>query len=915
MMRVYRAAIHNKDQGAEGVYTIYNLEMERPPDREALAGLFCNPLVEGVTEGMPEGEFVEVMYHNGVIDPQQESIIVACGSLGMEVTAAKVSRRYYGQTRNGVFVNKLVQVAFTEEPILGTLRPRGARKGMELFDLTALSGQELMQLSESRDLHLSLPQMRELAQIQRDERLPQVTDVFLETFAARWSDHCYHTTWRALGLFKLLKDATTRIANQSLVSAFKDNAGGWRFYDGLVAVFKLETHCSPSQKEPFGGQETKLGGVIRDILGYGLGALPVGNIELTVVGEFIHKKFSWLADYVLPAKTIARETIRAISSYGNRMGIPMLLARMLSHPNFGGKTFALGGTVGITTEAAAQKGVPEVGDLFVLVGGRTGNDGLHGATVSSGTMTEHTDTGDSCHVQIGNAFTEQKMVQATVELRDAGCVRAVNDFGAAGIVSAMGELGESVGAWGGVLINLALVPLKCAGLANWQIALSESQERMCYVVIPGKLAEAMAIFDRYQLEATVVGIATGNGRFQMIHDPAATKLSATMALSGEIALDVPYSCFDRCPLPEIEVIEPPETERRTCDADLVNNNDVEEWGLPVVRHFDACNQSRATTQYDSTVQGKMLQGPLYGRNYNILSSLAVLKPVYDKAYGLTVSQSFSPWQFEADPVQAAINMVMDAVVTQVISGVAPEDICLADNFYTPSKDQYAWWYLCKQVRAIADLSVELGTPFITGKDSSSGSSAFDGSKLIINVLPSVCITAMGKIDDVNKLLPCQWQQPGNLLYVVGPQALTLNGSMLSAQSGNTGSWLEGIRVSQAKMYIQKLHELAGSGLVKSAVPINRGGIFLRLFEGIEASGLGVNSVLCAALFPESWGAALVEISEAEARHFVEAYGGLAPFRVGRIIDQADTFEVQDRKLCWNRLYTAWNTTFQREVMA
>jgi len=904
---IKRIIVGPKDKESD-VYTIFNLEMKdnQAFDQKALEGLFYDSLIEKIVTEMPAGKFMEVMYHNGVIDPAQDAILKACAHKGIKVEAAKVSHRYYGLARLKVFVNKKVHMKFISEPALETLKPRGSRQGMKLFDLTAMSDQELVKLSEDRELALSLEEMKQLTEFQKRDKMPAVTDVFLETFGARWSDHCVHKKWQALGLFKILKDATRKIKNSNLVSAFVDNAGGWKFFGRLVAVLKLETHCSPTQMEPYGGQLTKLGGVIRDILYFALGALPIGNLELTVVGEFVRRRYRWLKGRTLTAKTIASETIRAIADYGNPMGIPMLLARMFSHPAFGGKTFALGGTVGITTKVASQKGRGLPGDYVVLVGGRTGNDGIHGATVSSGEITEKTDTGDSCHVQIGNAYTEQKMMPSTMELLKIRCVRAKNDCGAAGIISAAGELGETAN---GILLNIALVLLKCLGLENWQIVISESQERGIDVIKRNKLRTAMAIYKKYDLEATVIGVITGNGRFQIVYDENLKKFDAATPLSGEICLDVPYAYFDELPMPKIEVVVPPPKTDKAVYPEI-NLSNVALMANKVVKHFDVCNQAWATTQYDSTVQGKTYQGPLYGVNYDIPSSLAVLLPVYGRQWGLTLSQSFSPWQFEVDPVQAAENAMLDALITQVIAGVKLTDICLADNFYTPSKDKYAYWYLSEQVKVLSKLSVEMRTPFITGKDSSSGSSTFN--QQVINVLISVCITAMGKIRDARKLRLHQWQTPGNLIYAIGPQAKNLDGSILSSALDITGTSLDNIRELKTSEYMETVSRLCRSEAVVSAVPINRGGIILRLFEGVEASGYGFEAELCKELFPESFGTALIEVKQKDATSVERWYSSLEPMLVGQIVSEKG-LTIQGKELNWERLHKGWDTTFERMV--
>jgi phosphoribosylformylglycinamidine synthase len=914
-MAIYRIVIgpKRKDGQPSDIFKIYNLEIDgEAPDLGTLHDIFCNGVTEEVIKKMPDGAFLEVMYKNAVIDPEQTAIIRACASKGVAVEAAKVGYRYYGACQNGVYVNKLVRVSFRAEPVFTTLKPRGSRQPMEYFDLRVMSDDDLKDLSIKRELHLSLAQMKRIAAIQTELNLESVTDVLLETFAARWSDHCFHTTWKALGLFKILKEATAKIGNPNLLSAFVDNAGVWDFYDGLAILFKLETHNSPTKSEAYGGQLTKLGGVLRDIIENGLGAKPIGNIELTVVGEIERKRYPELEGNTWSESLIARETVRAIADYGNPMGVPMTLARSKSHPDFSGKPFALGGSIGITTRAAAKKGEPRGGDLVVLVGGRTGNDGLHGATVSSGGITDKTDTGDSTHVQIGHPYTEQKMMRAGLEIRDKGCASARNDFGAAGLISAVGELGENTGGIGGVLINLALVLLKCAGLANWQIALSESQERFAHAIKPEKLAEAMEIYASYELEATVIGIFTENGRLQIIYDPAVKEFHQGMELSGEIALDVPYSCFDDCPLPEIEVVEPPVKTEHPVFPDITSDN-LDAMGEALVGQYDVCDQSSATRRYDSTVQGITYQGPLYGWNYNIPSSLAVLRPVYGRPYGLTVSLSFSSWQFEVDPVGAAVNAMMDALATQVIAGVRLHDICLADNFYTASKDPYALYYLREQVKAIAGLSIQTGTPFITGKDSSSGSGTFAGRT--VNVPASVAITAMGKVPDVRKLTLHAWQRPGNLLVAIKPYASRLDGSILSAALGITGTRLEHFPVDEAASYLHSLESLAQSGIVQSAVPINCGGIFLRLFEGMEASGYSAFVNSKPSLFAESFGGVLIEINYQDLPRLMSDFHDLQPTVIG-FLDEIATgkvFSVLRHRLNWTALRMSWLTSFERKV--
>lgn len=908
-MSVFRVIVAPRKKSPD-IYKIYNLEIEdEKPDLSVLNSVFANPVTIQIVSRMPRKPFKEVMYNNAVIDPEQQTIIDLCAHKGIKVEAAKVSYRYYGKKIKDLYVNKLVHVAFTEEPKLTTLKPRGVRRPMQYYDIAAMSDEELINLSNSLELHLSLEKMKKLAEFQKRLGLDKVTDVFLETFASSWSEHCFHDLWKSLGLFKILKEATEKIGNPNLLSAFVDNAGVWNFYDGLAILFKLETHCSPTKSEPYGGQLTKIGGVIRDIIENGLGAKPIGNLELTVIGELVRKLYPKLVGKTWPENLIGRETIRAIADYGNPMGIPMMLAKMMSHHEFSGKPFALGGTFGITIKEAAKKGTPHCGDLAVLVGGRTGNDGIHGATISSSGITEFTDTGDSTHVQIGLPYIEQKMMRAGIELRDAGCCSCRNDFGAAGIVSAFGESGKLTDGVGGILINLALVPLKCVGLSNWQIALSESQERFAHAVKPEKLTKAMTIYKKYGLEATVIGIFTNNGRFQMIYDPECTEFHLNRPLPGEVCLDIPYDFLDECPLTKIDVVEP----KPKCDDvsyPKINLENVMEMGLKVVGHFDVCDQSLATTQYDSTVQGICFQGPLYGNNHNVASHLAVERPVYGKPYGMTVSFSFSPWQFEVDPVKAAENAMMDTLVTQVIAGVKPKDIGLADNFYTDGEDPVSRWYLKEQVKAIVNLSIKTGTPFMVGKDSSAGRGIFGGT--VVSVPPSACITGMGKFPDVYQLILHQWKKAGNVLVAFGPRATRLDGSILSSSLGITGVKLDNLIPTDPAHYLDCLYELSRSGMILSAVPINRGGMFLRLFEGVEASGFGVNTNLCEELFVENFGGVLVEVRKGAISDLFRTFSETNPVLVGTIMPKKGII-VQGKSLNLLALHDIWSKRFKKAL--
>ncbi|MDD5031828.1 MAG: AIR synthase-related protein [Patescibacteria group bacterium] len=917
MNQIIRVAVAPKQprKGEAGVFIIYNFELP-PSEVEKLSLLYPvlhDDEVEMIVNELPDGDFHEVMYKPAIIDPQSKTIGAACKKLGINVEALKVSIRYYGNAFEGITVNPNVEICFTEEPRLETLKPVGERVPMETYNLMDMSDDQLALLSQELNLSLSLAQMQKIRNDQAAQNLPFVTDLMLDVYAILWCDHCSHTWWQALGqLLKKLRQTTAEINNPNVLSAFTDNAGVWDFYDEYVLVFGGETHNSPSRKFTFGGQITKTVGHDRDIYMTGLGAKPIAHLEMTTVGEFVRRVYPVLERHVFSEAQVARETVAAVAKAGNTTGISMNLARMYSHPAFGVKPFAFGGTLGITTKEVALKGLPQPGDEAWIVGNKSGNDGYHGGTVASGALSGVTESAAADHVQLGDPFTQQKMMQATFMIRDSGCARARNDFGAGGFISAFGEMGQpktlpwGISYAGGLLLNFALPPLKCAGLPDKVLAIGESQERFAFVIIPEKVPEFVAICELMELECTRIGVFTGNGRLQIIRDETVREFTKDTPLSGEILLDLPYDVFENCPLPEVKVIEPPPKAEAKFPAITMTN--VEDMAAIVVGHFDNCKQARAQRQYDSGVQGIRVQGPLYGRNYNVGSHLGVSRPVYRKPYAATTSMCFAPWLYEVDPVAGVFNCFMDAYMTQVAAGVNPGDICLVENFYSPNRDPYAPWYVIKQVEILCQIQKSTG-PIINGKDSNYGSAEYEGQ--VINIPPSVNLMALGKFPDYHQLILHQWHYPDNLLYSLGKRAISLAGSTLASALEIAGGKVDTIPMDEVKHYVQKLHAAASNGFYHSAVPVNRGGLILRLFEGVEASGLGVETDLCAELFPESFGTVLVEVKPEHAVQLENIFGEDA-LCVGRIVD-GKGIAINGQRLCWERLFQGWNTRFAKEV--
>lgn len=807
--------------------------LEGEVDVAALSPLVANPLYQTAAErsmlDAGRGPIVEIAYRPAVTDPETPSILAGARALGQTgLEFARLSRRYQfagiseteARAAAARFLyNPVVERVREPGEVWATLRPSGRPDPVRSNPLAGLNDDELEALSRDRSWYAPRAQMK-VIQAHEVERGRAHTDAEIEILAQSWSDHCYHTTWKSLGLLKLLSQATAAINHPLVVSAFKDNAGGMEFYEDWVVTIKGETHNFPTAIAPFGGISTKHGGVIRDTLGFGKGAYPIGGT--TIMGTMDPR----LADEELPAgalhpRLIVSESIRGTSYYVNPMGIPMMHPLYRVHPGYA-KCFALGHSIGLIPNRDAVKETPQPGDLALLIGGESGRDGIHGATASSASMTGETLAKESAAVQIGHPITERKFTTAIPVLRDAGLIRSITDLGAGGISSAAGELGAETG----VDLDLDRVPLKDRSLSAWEILLSESQERMLIVVAPDNLGEAEATLDRYEVGHAVIGRFTGGRRFEA-------------SWQGQKVVDLEMSfLWGACPIEPTPVAKP---ERPLQPLDLPEPRTPEDWSRAargVLGHYHCADQSPAGTRFDSTVQGRTVIGPYGGRNRRMPTNIAVSAPLRGKPYGLVTTVAFNPFYGDVDPAAMARMMVIEAVTKAVVAGVDYREMVLCDNFYTPRIRPEIAWDLREMVESIAEFSAGIGVPFISGKDSSSGT--FESAGRRIDVPPTLAVAAMGRVPDVGRVVTKEFKQAGNRLLLLGrSDGGAFGGSVYADLHGQRGDRLfdgydaPGIR--QVWDLLLRWHE---AGRYVSGAAIAEGGLLARVFEAALGSGLG-----------------------------------------------------------------------------
>lgn len=891
------------------------------PVDERLLQLLVNPVYETWSSESrldpAAGPIVEVSYKRAVIDPESNSILEGAKAVSFAgLVWARLSYRYQllGVTSEEAdriaeeeLMNPIVQEMVAKE--WEKLLPGGKSDPVRWIDLSGCSDEELVRISEENSWFAPLEQMKVLQAYQEELGRP-FSDAEIEIVVQSWSDHCYHTTWKALGLMKELKRATKTIDHPLMVSVFTDNAGGMEFYDGWVVTIKGETHNYPSSISPYGGVATKHGGVIRDTIGFGKGAYPIGGS--TVMGTLDPRTpADELPSGALAPRFILKEAIRATADYCNPMGIPLMYAAYRQHPGYP-KCLALGHSLGLVPREYAHKDKVQPGDLVVVLGGRTGRDGLHGATSSSATMSGEDSEKESAAVQIGDPLIEAKFMQAIPQLRDADCIRAITDLGAGGISCGAGEMGAETG----VMLDLDKVPVKYPGLTAWEILLSESQERMLLAIPRDKLAQAEKILEQYDVEMGVIGEFTATKRFQ-----------ATW--QGELVVDIGMDfLWGRCPIVPMNIAEP-QPKALVAEVDAPRNlRELAPALKAVLAHYHCCDQSAAIFQFDTTAQGRTVQGPLGGITGKMPTDAFVAAPLWGKPYGVVSTLAYNPFYGDVDPVGLARLMMIEAISKAVVVGADPDAIALCDNFYTPRCDAEVGWNLKGMVSAIAALSVKLGTPFISGKDSSSGTFVSKDGQ-VIDVPYTFAVATLGRMPDVGKLVTKEFKRPGSQILLVGyldPDKL--GGSVYLDCYGCRGNELADLtdgRILELKQLWRKLYGLYQSeqNPILAAGTIGEGGLFVKLFEMCYGAGLGAELDLGALpegrldgkLFSEAVGAILVELPlEVDP---ASVFGSFPWQVIGRTLEQPVIrlqSGAEELALPMAELVSVWESTFKEMIL-
>jgi phosphoribosylformylglycinamidine synthase len=854
-----------------------------------------------------------VLLKPGVMDPTAQSVLQATADLEVPVSQVRTFRRYYGSKelpsldRDTLFRKVLANDAI-EQVIAGPLHADHLNLGkpyqfkLMTVPIRDLDDAALLKLSKDNTLALTLEEMRTIQEYFRKQGR-DATDIELESIAQTWSEHCSHKTLKGevaytetidgkttTKHFKNLLKETIFAATQTIrarlgaddwcVSVFADNAGIIKFDDQFHLAFKVETHNRPSAIEPYGGANTGLGGVIRDVIGTGMGGKPVCNTDIFCFARPDYP-VEELPQGVLHPRRVINGVVAGVRDYGNRMGIPTVNGAIIYDDRYLANPLVFCGTVGLIPVGMEFKET-KPGDLIVSVGGRTGRDGIHGATFSSEGLHDESEKVSGGAVQIGNAIEEKKVLDVILQARDLGLYTAITDCGAGGFSSAVGEMGAELGA----RVQLDKAPLKYDGLSYTEIWISESQERMVLSVPEANWPALEKLCRSEGVESAILGTFEATGKLKLEYfGQTVGEVDMAFLHDGRPHI-VRKASYEQDRGSSIE-----DQEGKTRSSILTPHSCL----LAILSSPSVASKENVIRQYDHEVQGGSVIKPLVGVKNDGPSDAAVVMPVLGKWSGFAVGNGLNPLYADLDPYAGAAAAIDEAVRNVVCVGADPSRVAILDNFcWGNVTEPHMLGALVRTSEACRDVALAFGTPFISGKDSLNNSyTGKDGTR--ISIPHTLLISSMGIVPDVRKCVTMDLKTAGNDLYVVGNTHDELGGSHWNLVNNANGGKPPRVDLELAPKIFAALHKAIVADAVRSCHDCSEGGLAVALAEmafageiGADVTGLnslpGANGLSDnAKLFSESTTRFVLEVTPANAAAVKESFAGLPFAKIGTTV--------------------------------
>ena len=854
------------------------------------AGVLHDPVVQTasaapITPAVPADWVIEVSFRPGVTDNEartaKEAIALA---LGLDEAGRKGLSVYTGVQYHiagladqaaaehvalDLLANDLLQrhdvksaAQWAAEPGFPARTAKVTGKAdstVEVPDLFNMTEEQMLTLGRERTLALSLDEWWAIRayfglpgfKLRRVSwgLIHNPTDVELECLAQTWSEHCKHKIFSAdityvdtetgqteaiSSLYKSYIQRSTadiRAAlgkNDFCLSVFSDNAGVVKFTEDLNLCIKVETHNSPSALDPYGGALTGIVGVNRDPMGTGIGANLLCNTDVFCFASPFHE--GTLPPRLLHPRRVLEGVREGVEHGGNKSGVPTVNGSIVFDERFLGKPLVFCGTVGMLPATIngkpshVKKALP--GDYIVMVGGRIGKDGIHGATFSSEELHEGS---PATAVQIGDPITQRRMYDCLMRARDMGLYNAITDNGAGGLSSSVGEMAQDAG---GCELYLDRAPLKYDGLVPWEIFTSEAQERMTLAVPPDKFADFMRLAKEMGVEATELGNFTNSGYLRVYYGQRTVAYIDMDFLHGgtpRMALTAEWT------RPVIARTEP--------------KLPAEGHGALLRRmlgRLNICSKEYVVRQYDHEVKGGSAVKPMVGVRRDGPSDAGVLRPVLSRPEGVALSHGICPRYSDIDAYWMMAAAIDEAVRGAVAVGADPDRLAGVDNFCwcdpvesekTPD-GRYKLAQLVRANKALAHFCRAFMTPCVSGKDSMKNDYSGGGAK--ISIPPTVLFSVMGFVPDVSRVVTSDFKNAGDLVYVLGATHAELGASELAGELGFTSPDVPQVEAVSARRRYKTLHDAMMVGLVSACHDCSDGGLAVALAEMAIGGRLGAD---------------------------------------------------------------------------
>lgn len=673
------------------------------------------------------------------------------------------------------------------------------------IDIFSASDSELMEISRSLGLNLNLDEMLRIRRY-FEEKGRKPTDVELQSIAQAWSEHCCYKSSRIF-----LREHLFDIPSTEVLA--KGDAGVMVFDEEYGYALRIESHNHPSAIEPYGGAATGIGGIVRDVTC--MGAQPVALIDPLFFGNPAYR--GELPAGVKHPKYLLGGVVAGIRDYGNRIGIPTVCGGLYFDDGYIGNCLVNVGCVGIVPRRhIARNAVGGAGDLFILVGGKTGRDGIHGVTFASAELDERSEELSRGAVQLGDPIMKEPLIHACLEVNSRGLINGMKDLGGGGLSCVVGEMALASGY--GAEIYLDRVPLKEEGLAPWEIWVSESQERMMLAASEDHLDEIMEVFDLWDVPATVIG--------HVIEEKV-----VRLYFHGEKVFEMDLEFLTTGP----EYCRPYKVDfsrRDEKESFPELQEDLSEVLLSLLSDPNIASKEWVIRQYDHEVRGSTVIKPLQGVvGKRCHGDAAVIKPLENSMRGLAIAVGVNPWFTALDPYRGGQSAVDEVCRNLVAVGGRPHSLSDCLNFGNPEKPERLGEFY-EAVRGLGEVARGLGLPI------PSGNVSFYNETPYGSVPPTPTVMGVGIVENIAKCVTSDLKEGGNALYIVGETRGEMGGSSLFRKFGGRGGRVPGVHVEELKNSMNRLLTAIDRGIVRSCHDCSDGGLSITLAEMCIGGDMG-----------------------------------------------------------------------------